>query len=99
MQSQHPRTDAADAITRTLRVGDQARYIIVKNTPQMAHVFIKDGLIVKIENRRATLKLPGGQASTVFVNCLSPRGPSHPLTRALSGRSRRTGRRCTTYCG
>jgi hypothetical protein len=93
MQTQYPENSTAEAVTTTFRIGDRARYILVKNTPQMAHVYIKEGVIVKIEDRRATLRLPDGRGASVFLNRLSLNRQTHALSRALSRRSARHGRR------
>ncbi|WP_397449581.1 hypothetical protein [Pseudomonas sp. NA-150] len=93
MQVQQPRSSHVQPNATTLRVGDRASYLTVINTPQMAHVYITHGLIIKIENQRATLRLPGGRAVKVFLKSLSPGRVTHDLSRALRRRSLRRRRR------
>ena len=86
MQAQQTRSNNAKPIATTLRVGDRASYVTVFNTPQMAHVYISHGLIIKIENQRATLRLADGRAASVWLKSLSPCGATHELSRALRRR-------------
>jgi len=91
MQANTPRSSTPNVAINVFRVGDSVSYFVLRHSPQSSRADINEGVIIKIKEDRATLKLPNGRSASVFLRCLSPNGPTHTLSRAFS--------RCSTRWG
>lgn len=86
MQPHRPNSYTVPEVT--FRVGDRVCYYVYKKTPEGGHVHINEGVISKIEDDQATVKLPDGKVESVFIRKLGLAGETHVLSRALSRRGR-----------
>jgi len=91
MQPQRP--NSYMAATTTFNIGDKASYFVHQETPEGDRIYINEGVIVNLENELATVKLADGKEESVFLRKLSPAGETHVLSKALSRRDERRGRR------